>query len=153
MKEIETTLGKVIVDDDVYDWLDGRAVNFAGAGYPIVRAKELKRQVYLHRLVNDTPKGCHTDHINRNKLDCRRANLRTVTRSQNQWNRDKGSDGKTSKYKGVYFYKRDKRWVSRICSDNKVLFLGSFKTEIEAAQRYNIFARKLHGDFAYQNPL
>lgn len=42
----------------------------------------------MHRIVNGTPKGLLTDHINRNTLDNRRSNLRNATNSQNMLNKD-----------------------------------------------------------------
>jgi len=45
-----------------------------------------RQRIYLHREINKTPPGFHTDHINHDRLDNRKANLRTATVSQNIMN-------------------------------------------------------------------
>jgi hypothetical protein len=90
------------------------------------------------------------DHINRDSLDNRRANLRLATRSQNNMNRS-GRKGASSKYKGVSWYKSRKRWRAMIKVEGKRKSLGYFESEAEAAKVYDEAARKYQGEFAYQN--
>lgn len=58
----------------------------------------------LHTLILKAPVGYEVDHINRVKFDNRKENLRTVTRSQNNYNTKIRSDSKTG-FKGVHYYK------------------------------------------------
>jgi len=81
--------------------------------------------IYMHRFINKTPKGVDTDHINRNKLDNRKCNLRTASRSLNTRNSSLRNDN-TSGYKGVDFYKRVKKWRVRISINKKNISLGYF---------------------------
>lgn len=68
------------------------------SGYAVKKTRVCGKNVSIrmHALINDTPKGLHTDHINGNRLDNRRANLRTVTAEMNAWNRH------SDKNKAVY---------------------------------------------------
>ena len=91
------------------------------------------------------------DHINGNGLDNRRKNLRVCSSSQNQGNRRKSSKKTSSNYKGVYFHKKNARFVATIFCNRKHYFLGSFKQEKNAAKAYDIAATKLFGDFAKLN--
>lgn len=106
--------------------------------------------VYMHRQLLNPPKDKLVDHINRNPLDNRRANLRPATKSQNNMNRC-GRRGTSSKYKGVSWYKAKKCWRAMIQTEKKNIFLGYFESEVEAAMVYDEAARKYHGEFAYQN--
>jgi len=90
MKFIKLTQDKqAIVDDSDYERLSkfkwcyhlGYAIRYAGGG------RKQRRFERMHRVVNNTPDGFFTDHINRNKLDNRRANLRTVKHRENSINR------------------------------------------------------------------
>jgi hypothetical protein len=92
------------------------------------------------------------DHRNGNSLDYRRANLRPATRSQNSYNRQKTkSNLSTSKYRGVTYFPRTGRWLSRIKYRGKSIYLGYFETEIDAAKAYDELAKKYHKDFARLN--
>ena len=98
--------------------------------------------------------GCYVDHINRDCLDNRRENLREATKAQNAYN-SPGPQRGTSRFKGVSWFPHDKRrrrWRAVIVKDGKQHHLGYFKTEEDAAQAWNEAARKLHGEFAWQNP-
>ena len=104
----------------------------------------------MHRcLFDNIPDGMEVDHINGNTLDCRRENLRIVTSRQNTMNihiiRGK------SCYKGVFWNKDIEKWYSRIGVNYKLINLGYFASEIEAAKAYDRAALKHFGEFARLN--
>jgi hypothetical protein len=82
----------------------------------------------LHSLVLGSAYGTHIDHINRNKLDNQRDNLRAVSPQLNQVNR------KPNPMRGVGRFKGSKKnpWKAQICVNYKVIHLGLFPTQ-EAA--------------------
>jgi hypothetical protein len=110
-----------------------------------------KTRHLLHRIVVNAKLGQHVDHINGNKLDCRKANLRICTVSQNQANR-KISANNTSGYKGIVNHKRGpKCWQARITVDQKAISLGYYADPKDAARAYNEAAKKYFGEFAKLN--
>lgn len=149
MKEILLTQGKVaLVDDEDFEKLN--KVNWCfHSGYARRRGSINGEQmgIHMHRVVNKTPDGLQTDHINGNKLDNRKLNLRTATQSNNQHNRTKYACNKSG-FKGVYFHKHCKRYQARIRIHTKLLNLGFFLTPEAAHAAYCEAAEKLHGDFA-----
>ena len=90
------------------------------------------------------------DHINRNKLDNRKENLRIVTPSQNSQNKVGRTTG-SSKFKGVYKHKHRSSWSAYITLNQKRMRLGTFHDEIEAAKAYNQKAAELFGDYCLLN--
>lgn len=104
----------------------------------------------LHRHLLNTPEGFDTDHINGNKLDNRRSNLRIASRSQNLMNRGKTSNNKSG-FKGVCWNKYRQKWHAQITKPDKKKHLGYFTDKNEAAKAYNKASLKYHGEFAYQN--
>ena len=132
MKQIKLTKGRVaLVDDRDFSWLNqwkwcisnGYAARsiYMGGG----RKNPKNKVIYIHRLVNKTLDGFETDHINRNKLDNRRCNLRTADRSLNTRNHPLRISSKSG-YKGIDFYKRVKKWRVRISINKKTISLGYF---------------------------
>ena len=101
---------------------------------------------YFHQLIMKPPKGMQVDHINRDKLDNRKCNLRLCTHQQNMRNQDKYilKRGATSQYKGVS--KKGNRWVAIIYVDQKPIRLGSYECEHQAGLSYNLKAKELFGD-------
>jgi hypothetical protein len=89
------------------------------------------------------------DHVNRNPLDNRRANLRRATQSQNLANR--AHYGKQSRYKGVHPHRQ--KWFARVSKDGRHYRSPSLTTQEDAARWYNAKARELFGDFAHLNAL
>lgn len=118
-----------------------------------------RRTVLLHRVVNGTPEGKDTDHINGDRNDNRARNLRTVNNAENHWNSKKSVKkvGKfTSQYKGVHYLIREGRnpkWVAFIGSVATAgkKFLGQYETEVEAARAYDKEARRRFGQYARLN--
>ena len=90
------------------------------------------------------------DHINNNRKDNRISNLRENTSSGNNHNKSKTKNA-SSKYFGVYYSKRDDKWLASITLNNKQYHIGLFKYEIQAAKAYNIKATELYGDKANLN--
>jgi hypothetical protein len=111
----------------------------------------MHRQVLSHELRDTSHESRVTviDHINRNGLDNRRANLRLATVAQNAWNSKKRKS--RSGYKGVCYDKAKRRWRAAIVNHGRRIHLGYFEDKIEAAKAYDAAARKYCGQFARTN--
>lgn len=151
MKEIILTKGKIaIVDDEDFEWLNQWSWHFSSAGYAARRkwnkVAKTSTIVLMHREILNTPEGMDTDHINSNKLDNVKTNLRICNRSQNTIH--KGIlNRNTSGYKGVFWRADKKMWRVRVGH----LYVGMFKDKIVAARAYDKKAKELHGEFAMLN--
>lgn len=130
MKRINLTQGKyALVSDEDYDELNKVKWFYDGA----YAARKSPKKTYMHRLINDTPSGLETDHIDKNKLNNQRSNLRTVTSSQNSLNITVRDDNKSG-YTGV-FWRRDKsKWSVYITKHGKRTYLGQYKTKDNAVR-------------------
>lgn len=123
------------------------------SGYYSVRVGG--RSYLVHRIIwfmkfGECPK--YIDHSNGNRLDNRLENLRPATSSQNNANRVK-SNNNTSKFKGVYWNKKRKKWHSQIQTNGKKYNLGLYEIEVDAARAYNESAIMIHGVYAKINDL
>lgn len=142
-----------IVDSEDWDKIKNYTWGFGyGRTYVGANTKIRGKCILLHRFIMNTPKGFHTDHINGNHLDNRKSNLRICTPAQNQFNSRKNKH-KTSSYKGVCWYKRDKCWRAYINLSRKQIHLGYFTDEKQAAQAYNKKSKEIYGSFACLNIL
>jgi hypothetical protein len=106
--------------------------------------------IYMHRLLANTPDGMITDHINGDKLDNRRDNLRPCTKSQNAMNTGIRKDNRSG-YKGVHHNNpkaNSKLWKSEIKYNGKRIFLGYFDDAHEASKVYQSACAKYHGHFS-----
>jgi hypothetical protein len=103
----------------------------------------------MHRQIMQAPAGLDVDHINGDRLDNQRGNLRIATRQQNCWNTTKRKGNYTSPYKGVSW--RRGQWAAYITVSNRQRPLGKFADPIEAARAYDCAAREMFGEFAYLN--
>lgn len=145
-----------IVDESDYEWLSRWKWYLAEKGYAKRSAAKSEgighSAFFMHRIILNTPKGLMSDHINRNKLDNRRCNLRIVTHQQNGWNSGTKCNH-TSKYKGVNFHKKSGKWQARIKLNRQETYIGIYETPEAAAMAYNDFARKYHGEWAFINEI
>lgn len=156
VKEIKLTKGYVaIVDDDDYDELSkyNWVANKPNKTCVYARRNSKDGNHYMHRIITDCPKGMEVDHINGDKLDNRKLNLRICTHSNNGKNMKPWSKGTSSIYKGVCWENFTSRWKAEITIDRKHITLGRFSNEADAALAYNAAAIKYHGGFARLNIL
>ena len=109
----------------------------------------------IHKLVaqewikNPDNKRC-VDHIDGDKTNNHRENLRWATHSENSRNR-KMQTNTSSVYKGVCFYKPLQKWAAKLRINAKTKHLGYFTNEREAAEAYNAAAIEHYGEFAKLN--
>lgn len=105
---------------------------------------------FMHRYIMNTPNLMSTDHINHDTLDNRRFNLRVCTKSENAMNIIKTKLA-SSKYKGVYWDKRIKKWVARVHYNYNYNHVGNFDNETDAAKAYDKKDIEIFGEFANTN--
>lgn len=99
----------------------------------------LNTQIAMHRQVLRLKRDAGTvDHVNRDRLDNRRANLRLSTRAQNMHNLSPRADG-TSKYRGVHWNRSAGKWVAQVVLNGKTYRLGAFVNEEEAGTAAQVF--------------
>jgi hypothetical protein len=149
---IPLTQGKfAVVDAADYEWLKQykwHVIKYKNTSY--ARTQKNGKSIRMHRLITGAPSHLFVDHRDHNGLNNRRANLRPCTQQENIYNR-RPRPGSTSRYKGVYRTKKSKKYRANIRNNGKILSLGCFDDEIEAAITYDIKAIQLFGEFAYLN--
>ncbi|MDN2710652.1 HNH endonuclease [Janthinobacterium sp. SUN118] len=125
------------------------AGSIGGAGYVLIKISGVNhaahRLAWLHEY-RSWPDD-QVDHVNGIKTDNRIANLRACTSAQNRCNRGKTVANKSG-LKGVYWHKKDQRWVAQIRANGKRFLLGNFKNKEDAHQAYRAAALKHHGEFS-----
>lgn len=105
----------------------------------------------IHRMIMNAPKNLEVDHIDGNRLNNQRENLRLCNSSQNKCNRGARKDNKSG-FKGVSWHSQRNKWTARIKTPyGKYISLGLYDDKIDAAKAYNQAAREHHGVFAFIN--
>lgn len=157
MPTLELTKGHTTtVSEEDYEYLSQWKWTFDRYAYRTKSTQREKRPLRMHRVIMERmlgsaiPKGYDVDHIDGDKLNNIRSNLRLATRSQNLMN-GPGKRESTSHYKGVCWFARNKKWLAQIKIGSKQLYIGLFEDEKEAALAYDRIARKEFGEFAYLN--
>lgn len=140
-----------VIDTADKSLVDGFAWRLWANGY--VGTQRGNMYLYLHRLIAGAGLEDIVDHINRDRLDNRTANLRICTKGQNSANRgpDRRRLGTTSRHKGVSLHKRSGKWRAYVHHMGKTKHLGTFESEDEAAVAYNEAALSIWGTFARLN--
>jgi hypothetical protein len=113
--------------------------------------------IYMHRAILGLQGGdrVECDHVNRDKIDNRRCNLRVCQRFQNNANRTKRNQKiePTSKFKGVCFDRSKNLFLAQGRKHGKNHFLGRFRSELDAASAYNRWAGREFREFACVNEI
>jgi HNH endonuclease len=159
MKTIPLTKGQeTIVDDEdfedlsAYHWCAMKGRHNLYAVRASVSASGKRSLIRLHRQLLNAPVDMLVDHINGDGLDNRRQNLRLCTNRQNQQNQ-RWPRRSLSRFKGVTYDKRSRKWPAYIKTNGRMRGLGYFSTELEAAMAYNAAALVEFGEFAALNIL
>lgn len=141
----------VMVDDEDYNYLS--KFNWHVSKDKCVASwlgSKNNKRILIHRFIMNPPDNMEIDHIDGNRLNNQKSNLRLATSSQNKCNRGARKDCKSG-YKGVSWHKQNNKWSVRIMTDGKYLSLGLYDDIKEAALAYNNASKKYHGEFAFMN--
>ena len=147
MKIIKLFRGEeCFVDDEDYEEINKSKWRITPYGY----ARSTVRG-FMHRVIMKAKDGEMIDHINRNRLDNRKSNLRFASYSENASNKTPNLNC-SSIYKGVTYNKKPNNYYVKIKFKRKVFNLGFYKNEVVAAYVYNKKAKEL-SDFFLLNTL
>lgn len=120
------------------------------AGYAVGHLPSPKKGIYpkvlMHRYIMNVSDDIQVDHINGNKLDNRRENLRLVNPVLNAMN-SKRPKHNTTGYKGVTFVKDKNKFKAQITIGRKNKHLGYFNNPKKAHEAYVAYGKKLFGDY------
>jgi hypothetical protein len=135
-------------EDGISDW----RWSLNGNGYVWRSINGGKQHIYLHRALVGLERGDRRqcDHIDRDKLNNRRSNLRVATSAQNRQNTP--AIGGSSKYRGVHWDKSRGKWAATAQLDRRLHHLGRDNSELEAHQVATEW-RKLHMPFSVEGEL
>lgn len=154
MKEIQLTRGLIaFVDDEDFEVLSQYKWFATDSGYAARNVVEngKPRVKSMHRIILGlTDPKVLTDHIDGNKTNNIKSNLRPCNHSQNACNKPKPGVN-MSGYKGVSWQSKTGSWSAKIKINKKDIWIGEFDSKEEAARHYNKAAAKYHGEFALMN--
>jgi hypothetical protein len=146
-------IGNILVDLNSYEKMRkyNWYISILEGGYKRVLGEmSIKSIVLSHFIYGKPAKKNVIDHLNINSLDNRDRNLREISKPHNGQNRNKLiTERTTSKFIGVCFDKREKKWMVQYA--NK--FLGYFEIEEEAGKMYDKYVLLLIGKLAKTNNL
>jgi hypothetical protein len=134
-----------MIDDEDFELVSRYVWHISYYGYAISGI------IFMHRLILGLSVwDTSVDHINGNKLDNHKSNLRKCTVAQNIYNSKICSRNKSG-YKGVYWNKEKGKWSAQIKYNRKSMHIGYFKNKNDAALAYNRMALRFFGEFARLN--
>lgn len=140
--EGDTKIVEIVSKGETYEMLVDAEFDCEGSisltgDYATIRLNSKNKRV--HRLIVGAKEGQQIDHINRNKLDNRKENLRVATQQQNLANQI---------FKGVTFCNKRDKWIAQVCFNKQSKNLGYYTTEEEAAKVYRQAHASLFKEFS-----
>lgn len=150
-----------LIDDEDYEVLSKHKWNITDKGYVYrvvheprndwnkksAKGRYIKHTIRMHRFLLQPKPSEWCDHINGNRLDNRRANLRICSPAQNSWNRGI-SKKNTTGAKGIDFLKNRNAWRARIYVEGKCIYLGYTHDKEEAINLYKQAIKKYYKEYA-----
>ena len=151
MKEVSLTDGSIMqVDDEDYEYARQQTWSKSTLGYAVYRVGELTFRFHAEVLCEVPFVDAVCDHIDGNKLNNQKANLRWVTRQQNAQNRGKNKNNTTG-FKGVTLRGDTGKYQASLRLPIGLRSFGCYDTAEEAAKAYDKAALQFHGKFAKLN--
>lgn len=155
---IHLTRGYEAIVDDIdsdlaaFKW---QAVGKAGKVYAgrNIQRHHVTTHLNLHRVIYERVIGRELlktefiDHIDLDRMNCQRNNLRIATNGQNRANTGLQKNN-SSGYKGVYWNAQTGKWVAQIRMDGKSVSLGYYSDPKEASEAFKKASVARHGEFA-----
>lgn len=129
--------GFAIVSKEDYDDLSKYSWHMTDEGYVCGKVNGIS--IRMHHYVMNADKHDLVDHINKIRHDNRRENLRFSDYGKNAQNRKVNKDGKSSKYRGVSYYKQEKKYMTKIGINKKRIYLGLHENETDAAEAFDMY--------------
>ena len=141
--------GYFLFDTEDYEKIKNYVWHKGSRGYVVTMRNDHQKLVGVHRLIMDCPDGMVVDHINHDKLDNRKCNLRVCTQAENSWNKSVGKRNRSG-YNGVYVVNvRSKiKYRAGITVNHKVIYLGIYSTAEEAYEARLKAEKFYYGEFA-----
>jgi len=156
MKTIPLTRGKFAkVDDSDFEEASKNKWYATKRGTLYYAVREIRTpnggrtSQYLHRML--LPDAERIDHIDGDGLNNSKKNLRPATFQQNIRASRRKKFGATSRFRGVNWNAKLKKWVAAITVNYRNIHLGIFESEIAAARKYDAAAREIFKEFASPN--
>lgn len=140
----------ILVDDEDFEFLN--QFYWQVDKYNCVKRHTNTKHYLIHRLILDAPDNMEVDHIDGNRLNNQKSNLRLANSSQNKCNRGPRKDCRSG-FKGVSWNKQREKWTARIKIGGTYKHLGLFSDIKEAIKSYNDSAIQYHKEFAFINKL
>lgn len=137
MRRLKLTQNRyALVDDHLFEYLNQYKWCYYKNGYAArqVMKNGLRKTIYMHRFIMQTPDGMDTDHINGDKLDNRQANLQIITHGENMLAYQKLDRRNKSGFRGVSAHQG--KWRARI---GRNIYLGLYETPEIAAEAIQKF--------------
>ena len=141
-----------MIDNDDFDRIKERHWTYSGGyWFTYIRIGDKKMLLGMHNFIMPPKDGYIIDHVDRNKSNNRKHNLRQATASQNSMNRTlrKNNSGIT----GVRLDKRRNKWRASITLNQKFIWLGEYADKDDAIKARLLAEAKYFGDFAPQRHL
>lgn len=141
---------EMMVDPDVWEstkkfcWYENLN-GYAETNVPIGPRKS-KRVMFHVMVFTDCPSGLFRDHINGNRLDNRKVNIRYVTKQQNNHNHGK-SKKNTSGYPGIRWEEDRGKWLARIKFNDRTINLGRYSRIEDAVHARKEAEKKYFGEY------
>ena len=145
---------KYIFDKEDYELIKNYCWYINDSGYLVAHVVNSNKRIRFHRLIMDCISNHDVliDHINHDRLDNRKNNLRMVSYHQNAMNM-KRKESNTSGVTGVSWDKEKRKWCATITYNYKTIFLGYYSDFNEAVEARKQAEQKYFGEFSYTNSM